>query len=198
MEKRVLSVYERFKNLQKLKKPLYISAFTIITSCKEALEAQGETQITPIAYLECLLNIKDNFRKITQVKDEGFVYALSAVMSMVNIEVIAKLHDILYEYINDVMTQNTNTIVLKYSVVVLQFLLESKTKDQWRDEQTIEQFIKLFNYCLNQKDIIKRQAIRSFMIICQRKDLSYFSKALNELDTAVFKIMDQADLNKVR
>jgi hypothetical protein len=86
------------------------------------MEAQGNTNLTPMAYLECLLGIRDNFRKITQIKDEGFVYALSAVMSMVAIEVIAKLHDIILEYINDVITNTTNatkgvfsnTIVIKY------------------------------------------------------------------------------------
>ena len=166
MDKRVLSVHERFKNLQRLKKPLYFSAATIVNSCKEAMEAQGNTQLTPMDYLECLLNIKDNFRKINQVKDEGFVYVLSAVMSMVPVEVIAKLHDIILEYITDVLKKNTNTIVIKYSVVVIQFLLESKTQEQWKDDDsTLEQFIKLFNLCLNTKEIINRQAIRSFMII---------------------------------
>lgn len=114
MEKRVLNVYDRFRNLQRLKKPLYISAFTIITSCKEAMEAQGSTRPTPMQYLECLMNISDNFRKIKQVKDEGFVYALSAVMSMVSIEAIAGLHDMLYEYIHEVLENTTNTIIIKY------------------------------------------------------------------------------------
>jgi hypothetical protein len=199
MEKRVLSVHERFRNLQKLKKPLYISASTIITSCKEALEAQGKTDLAPMAYLECLLNIKDNFRKINHVKDEGFVYALSAVLSMVPIEVISQLHDILLEYITDVIDKNTNNIVIKYCVVVIQFLLESKTKDQWKnDEATIDLFMKLFNFCMHPKELVNRQAIRSFMIVCQRKDLSYFSKPLNIIENAIFKIMKQGSLNKQR
>jgi hypothetical protein len=199
MEKRVLNVYDRFRNLQKLKKPLYISAFTMIISCKEAMEAQENKRPTPVQYLECLLNIRDNFRKIKQIKDEGFVYALSAVMSMVSIEIIAKLHDIIYEYIHDVLENTSNTLVIKYCVVVIQFLLESKTQEQWRnDENTQKQFIRLFNFCLHTKDNVKRQGIRSFMIICQHKDLSYFSKVLTELDICIFKVIDQADLNKPR
>lgn len=114
MEQRVFGVYERFRNLQKLRKPLYLSAFTIITSCKEVMVAQGSPNPGPMEYLECLLNIKDNFRKITQIKDEGYIYALSAVISMVPIEVIAKLYPILYEFIHDVIEKNTNTLVLKY------------------------------------------------------------------------------------
>ena len=199
MEKRVSGVYERFKNLQRLKKPLYISAFTIITSCKEALQAQGNTYPGPMDYLECLMSIKDNFRKITQVKDEGYIYALSAILSMVPLEVIAKLHDVIYEFISDVIEKNTNTIVIKYSVVVVQFLLESKTQDQWKNEdETIQMFLRLFNFCLNSKDIIKRQAIRSFMIVAQNKNPSFFTKALNELELAIIRVMDQADVNKPR
>ena len=150
-------------------------------------------------YLECLLNISDNYRKIKQVKDEGFVYALSAVMSMVSIEAIAGLHDMLYEYIHDVLEHTTNTIIIKYWVVVIQFLLECKTQDQWKnDEETEKQFIRLFNFCLHSKDNVKRQGIRSFMIICQHKDLSYFGKVLTELEICIFKVVDQADLNKPR
>lgn len=78
-------------------------------------------------------------------------------------------------------------------------MLESKTQEQWKsDDETIALFIKLFNFCLYSKDNIKRQAIRSFMIVCQHKDLSYFIKPLNELETNIFRIMDQADLNKPR
>lgn len=199
MEKRVLTVYERFRNIQKLKKPLYISAFTIVASCKEAMESQGNTHPTPMSYLECLLNIRDNFRKITQVKDEGYVYALSAVMSMVPIEVIAKLHDILLEYITEVMDKTTNSIVIKYAVVILQYLLESKTQEQWKnDDGTLAQFSKLFHLCLHQKDIIKRQAIRSFMIVCQHKDPSYFTKALTQIENNTYKILDQASITKTR
>jgi hypothetical protein len=82
---------------------------------------------------------------------------------------------------------------------VIQFLLESKTQEEWKsDQETLDLFNKLFNFCLNSKDAIKSQGIRSFMIVCQKKDLSYFSRCLSELETAIFKIMDQADFNKAR
>ena len=199
MEKRVTNVFDRFKSLQKINKPLYLSAFTIITSCKEAMEAQGNSDPSPMEYLEWLLSIRDNFRKITQTKDEGFVYALSAVISMVPIEVIAKLNSILLEYVQDVIDKTTNTIVIKYWVIIIQFILESKTQDQWKnDEDTLNLFIKLFHFWLNSKDLVKRQAIRSFMIICQFKDKSYFSKAFSQLESTIFKILDQGDVNTPR
>ena len=199
MEQRVLGVYERFRNLQKLKKPLYLSSFTIVSSCKEAMEAQGKTDLGPMDYLECLLSIRDNFRKITQVKDEGFIYALSAVMSMVPLEVVAKLNDIIYEFTSEVIENTTNTIVIKYCVVVLQFLLESKTQEQWKSEQqTLDIFMRLFHLGLHSKDLIKRQAIRSFMVICHKKDSSYFNKCMNELEQGIVKVLDQADVNKAR
>jgi len=59
-------------------------------------------------------------------------------------------------------------------------------------------FIKLFHLSLNSKDLIKRQAIRSFMVVCQHKDSSYFAKAMNTLEQAIFKVMDQADVNRPR
>lgn len=199
MEKRVTNVFDRFKKLQKINKPLYLSAFTIVTSWKEAMEAQGNADPSPMEYLECLLSIRDNFRKITQTKDEGFVYALSAVLSMVPVEIIAKLSPILLEYVQDVIEKTTNAIVIKYWVIVIQFILESKTQDQWKnDEDTLNLFTKLFNFCLNSKDLIKRQSIRSFMIICQYKDKSYFSKAFSHLESTIFKILDQGDVNTPR
>ena len=199
MEKRVMNVYERFKSLQKLKKPLYLSAFTIVTSCKEAMEAQGNNDPSAMEYLEWLLNIKDNFRKITQTKDEGFVYALSAVVSMVPVEVISKINSILLEYVLDVIEKTSITVVTKYWVVIIQYLLESKTQDQWKnEEETVNLYIKLFNFWLNSKDMIKRQAIRSFMIVSQYKDKNYFSKAFGQLESTVFKILDQGDVNTPR
>lgn len=66
---------------------------------------------------------------------------------MVPVEVVAKLHDILIDYINDVVEKNTNTIVLKYAVVIIQFLLECKTQEQWKNEEaTMTLFKKLFNF----------------------------------------------------
>lgn len=181
----------RFKKLVRYNKPLYTSALTIITSCKQAL-VESKQDLTPLAYLEAMLSIRDNFRKITQVKDEGFIFAFSAILSMVPSQVIPKLYDIIYEYIDDVINKSRNTLVYKYSVVVVQILLESRTNEQWKsDEATLNLFMRLFHMCLHSKELIRRQAIRTFTTICQGKDLTYFSVAMSKLEEIVFKELDQ-------
>lgn len=127
------------------------------------------------------------------VKDEGYVFALSAVLSMVKIEIVAQIYDILLEYVEDVLKNCKNTLVYKYCIVVIQILLQSKTKEQWKnDEDTLNLFIRLFGMCLNSKELVRRQAIRSFTMLCSGKDLAYFSVALNRIEEAVFKELDQS------
>ena len=110
---------------------------------------------------------------------------------MIPINVISKLYSIIYEYIDDVLNSK-NTIVYKYSVVVVQLLLQSRTKEQWKtDQETLDLFIRLFHMGLHSKELIRRQAIRSFMTICQGKDLSYFSVAMSKLEEVIFKELEQ-------
>ena len=110
---------------------------------------------------------------------------------MIPINVISKLYSIIYEYIDDVLNSK-NTIVYKYSVVVVQLLLQSRTKEQWKtDQETLDLFIRLFHMGLHSKELIRRQAIRSFMAICQGKDLSYFSVAMSKLEEVIFKELEQ-------
>ena len=119
------------------------------------------------------------------------MFALSAILSMIPINVISKLYSIIYEYIDDVLNSK-NTIVYKYSVVVVQLLLQSRTKEQWKtDQETLDLFIRLFHMGLHSKELIRRQAIRSFMTICQGKDLSYFSVAMSKLEEVIFKELEQ-------
>ena len=144
-------MFNRFKRLAKYKKPLYTLAFTIIKSCKQALIANDQSP-SPLTYLETLLTVKDNFKKIIHMKDEGYLFALSVVLSMIPINVISKLYSIIYDYINDALNSK-NTIVYKYSVVVVHLLLQSKTKEHWKtNQETLDLFIRLFHIDL----ILKR------------------------------------------
>lgn len=59
-------------------------------------------------------------------------------------------------------------MIAKYSIVIFQFLLHSRTKEQWmeEDELTFKLFRKIFHFSCDKREKVRLQALRSFVLLC--------------------------------
>jgi len=125
---------QKFKKQANRNKPLYIEAYKLMAATTEVIKMKYGEEFSPTAYFACLSEMLG--QQISQpggLNMDALMYCYSATVSMLDLGVIQNQQQKIVGFMEVVM-QKGSPMQIKYAIMVLQFVLHSKTEAQWNTE----------------------------------------------------------------
>lgn len=154
------------------------------------MEESSLNSSSPTAFLTSLLQLLQTLHPgTTRIDIEVVSYCFAALLSMVDIAVIQNLHGAIFEAIKTkLLSAESSEITCKYGLLALQFLLHSKTQQQWQTtmmgtqpqcKETADAVSLLLSFLVDiKRKASQRQAIKSVCLLLRNRQIEKLSLLL--------------------
>jgi hypothetical protein len=158
---------KNFHKLSRKGKPLYVEAYKIMAASNEVIKMKFGDSLGPnmeTAFFSCIQDMIETKIKTMGIQDakkvtniESLAYCYSAVISMLSHGVVShKEKDIIRISLQLINSEKFPAMAKKYAIICLQYVLHSKSENQWNTEQNVQGILEtILKMCVNtQKEII--------------------------------------------